>query len=31
VVLITTLMYLIGIAVFGIEPSVLPDWATAGR
>jgi len=29
VVLITTLMYLLGIAVFGIDPSVLPDWAVS--
>lgn len=27
VVLITALVYLIGLAVFGIDPSVMPDWA----
>ena len=29
VVLITALMYLIGLAVFHIDPGFMPDWATA--
>ncbi|MBU0984620.1 MAG: SLC13 family permease [candidate division Zixibacteria bacterium] len=27
VVIITALMFLIGLAVFGIDPSIMPDWA----
>jgi sodium-dependent dicarboxylate transporter 2/3/5 len=30
VILITTMMYLIGVAVFGIDTGVLPDWAVNG-
>ena len=30
VVLITTMMYLIGVLVFGIDLGVLPDWASGG-
>ncbi|UCE24691.1 MAG: SLC13/DASS family transporter [Candidatus Zixiibacteriota bacterium] len=30
VVLITTMMYLIGVLVFGIDIGVLPDWAVGG-
>ena len=29
VVLITSLMYLLGLAVFGIDPGLLPDWAVS--
>ena len=30
VVLITTMLYLLGLAAFNIDPGVLPDWAVAG-
>lgn len=30
VVLITSLLYLFGLAIFDIDPGWLPDWATAG-
>jgi len=30
VVIITGLLYLLGLAVFNIDPAILPDWAVAG-
>jgi sodium-dependent dicarboxylate transporter 2/3/5 len=30
VVIITGLLYLLGLAVFNIDPAIVPDWAIAG-